>query len=144
MTTEKIYCYVTSEQCRAMKTAGIGDEIDGVPVETHGDYNAWTLDEEETNAMVFATTRYRFRSARSVQRAMGWQVNLAPIRERLAQELTRIIGRDNEAFSAADVLTWMDACVDEADVACRNHFAPVAIAEDLARCYCDEREADAA
>ena len=142
MKNQHIYCYVTGEQC-LIKTAATDDEIFGHPVAQCGDYDAWTLDENETNELVFSSSGYRFRAARAVQREMAWQVNLAPIRERLTMELTRIIHRDNETFSADEVLSWMDAGVDEEDTAKRNWFMPVAIAEDLAKCYSVEQEVTA-
>lgn len=142
MTNEHIYCYVTGEQC-LLKTAATDDEIFGEPVSECGDYDAWTLDQDETNALVFSGSGYRFRAARAVQREMGWQVSLYPIRERLTMELARIIHRDKENFSADDVIAWMDANVDEDDrdeVARQNEFNPVRIAEDLAKCYSVEQE----
>ena len=145
MTNEHIYCYVTGEQC-LLKTAATDDEIFGKPVSECGDYDAWTLDQEETNALVFSGSGYRFRAARAVQKEMGWQVSLYPIRERLTIELARIIQRDKENFSADDVIAWMDANVDEDDrdeVARQNEFNPVRIAEDLAKCYSAEREVNA-
>lgn len=138
---ETVYCYVTGEQCPVLKTADIGDEINGQPVAECGDYDAWKLDENETNALVFSASGYARRAALAVQKEMGWQVNLCPIRERLTQELRRIIERDNAAFSPDDVMAWMDAGVDEHDVATRNSYDPVDIGEDLAHCYADEREA---
>ena len=142
MTNQHIYCYVTGEQC-LLKTAATDDEIFGKPVSESGDYDAWTLDQDETHALVFSSSGYRFRAARAVQREMAWQVNLAPIRERLTMELTRIIHRDNENFSADDVIAWMDANVDEDEMARRNEFNPVRIAEDLAKCYSVEQEVTA-
>ena len=145
MTNEHIYCYVTGEQC-LLKTAATDDEIFGKPVSQCGDYDAWTLDQDETNALVFSSSGYRFRAARAVQKEMGWQVSLYPIRERLTIELARIIQRDNENFSADDVIAWMDANVDEDDkdeVARQNEFNPVRIAEDLAKCYSVEQEVTA-
>jgi len=141
--TKMTYCYVTGEQCPQMKTAEIDDEIFGRPVSECGDYDAWTLNEDETNDLVFSASGYRFRAARAVQREMGWKVSLYPIRERLTMELARIIQRDNEKFSPAEVIAWTDANVDEDDVARRNEFEPVAIAEDLAKCYSDEQEVNA-
>jgi len=140
--TNQIYCYVTGEQC-LLKTANINDEIFGRPVSECGDYDAWTLNEDETNDLVFSASGYRFRAARAVQREMAWQINLYPIRERLTMDLTRIIQRDNEKFSPAEVIAWTNANVDEDDVARRNQFEPVAIAEDLVKCYSDEREVNA-
>jgi len=145
MTNQKIYCYVTSESC-LLKTANIDDEVFGRPVSECGDYDAWTLDQDETNALVFSGSGYRFRAARAVQKEMGWKVSLYPIRERLTMELARIIQRDNETFSPTDVIEWMDANIDEDDkdeVARQNEFNPVQIAEDLARCYSVEREVNA-
>ena len=145
MKNQHIYCYVTGEQC-LIKTAATDDEIFGKPVSECGDYDAWTLDQDETNALVFSGSGYRFRAARAVQREMGWQVSLYPIRERLTMELARIIQRDKENFSADDVIAWMDANVDEDDrdeVARQNEFNPVRIAEDLAKCYSAEREVNA-
>ena len=145
MKNQHIYCYVTGEQC-LLKTAATDDEIFGKPVSECGDYDAWTLDENETNELVFSSSGYRFRAARAVQEEMGWQVSLYPIRERLTMELARIIQRDNENFSADDVIAWMDANVDEDDrdeVARQNEFNPVRIAEDLAKCYSAEREVNA-
>lgn len=145
MTNEHIYCYVTGEQC-LLKTADKDDEIFGRPVSECGDYDAWTLNENETNELVFSSSGYRFRAARAVQREMGWQVSLYPIRERLTMELARIIQRDKENFSADDVIAWMDANVDEDDrdeVARQNEFNPVRIAEDLAKCYSVEQEVTA-
>ena len=136
---------MTGEQC-LIKTAATDDEIFGKPVSECGDYDAWTLDQDETNALVFSGSGYRFRAARAVQREMGWQVSLYPIRERLTMELARIIQRDKENFSADDVIAWMDANVDEDDrdeVARQNEFNPVRIAEDLAKCYSAEREVNA-
>lgn len=138
MNNQHIYCYVTNESC-LLKTAATDDEIFGRPVSECGDYDAWTLDENETNELVFSSSGYRFRAARAVQKEMGWQVNLCPIRERLTMELARMIQRDNENFSAAEVLSWMDANLDEEDAARRNWFQPVAIAEDLAKCYAEEQ-----
>ena len=145
MKNQHIYCYVTGEQC-LIKTAATDDEIFGKPVSECGDYDAWTLDQEETNALVFSGSGYRFRAARAVQKEMGWQVSLYPIRERLTMELARIIQRDKENFSADDVIAWMDANVDEDDrdeVARQNEFNPVRIAEDLAKCYSVEQEVTA-
>ena len=145
MKNQHIYCYVTGEQC-LIKTAATDDEIFGKPVSECGDYDAWTLDQDETNALVFSGSGYRFRAARAVQREMGWQVSLYPIRERLTMELARIIQRDKENFSADDVIAWMDANVDEDDrdeVARQNEFNPVRIAEDLAKCYSVEQEVTA-
>ena len=145
MKNQHIYCYVTGEQC-LIKTAATDDEIFGKPVSECGDYDAWTLDQDETNALVFNSSGYRFRAARAVQREMGWQVSLYPIRERLTMELARIIQRDKENFSADDVIAWMDANVDEDDrdeVARQNEFNPVRIAEDLAKCYSVEQEVNA-
>ena len=145
MKNQHIYCYVTGEQC-LIKTAATDDEIFGKPVSECGDYDAWTLDENETNELVFSSSGYRFRAARAVQKEMGWQVSLYPIRERLTMELARIIQRDKENFSATDVIAWMDANVDEDDrdeVARQNEFNPVRIAEDLAKCYSAEQEVTA-
>ena len=142
MKNQHIYCYVTGEQC-LLKTANIDDEIFGHPVAECGDYDAWTLDENETNELVFSSSGYRFRAARAVQEEMAWQVNLCPIRERLTMELTRILQRDNQTSSATDVIAWMDANVDEDNIARRNGFQPVAIAEDLAKCYSAEQEVTA-
>ena len=142
MTNEHIYCYVTGESC-LLKTAATDDEIFGRTVSECGDYDAWTLGENETNELVFSSSGYRFRAARAVQREMGWQVNLCPIRERLTMELARIIQRDNETFSETDVIAWMDANVDEDEMARRNGFNPVRIAEDLAKCYSVEQEVTA-
>ena len=142
MNKEHIFCYVTNESC-LLKTAAPDDEIFGHPVAECGDYDAWTLNQDETNALVLSSSGYRFRAARAVQKEMGWQVSLYPIRERLTMELTRIIHRDNETFSATDVIAWMDANVDEDDIARRNGFQPVAIAEELAKCYSAEREVNA-
>jgi len=143
--TNQIYCYVTGEQC-LLKTANIDDEVFGRPVSECGDYDAWTLDQDETNALVFSGSGYRFRAARAVQKEMGWKVSLYPIRERLTMELARIIQRDNETFSPTDVIEWMDANIDDDDkdeVARQNEFNPVQIAEDLARCYSVEQEVNA-
>ena len=145
MKNQHIYCYVTGESC-LLKTAATDDEIFGKPVSECGDYDAWTLDENETNELVFSSSGYRFRAARAVQKEMGWQVSLYPIRERLTMELARIIQRDKENFSADDVIAWMDANVDEDDrdeVARQNEFNPVRIAEDLAKCYSVEQEVTA-
>ena len=145
MKNQHIYCYVTGESC-LLKTAATDDEIFGKPVSQCGDYDAWTLDENETNELVFSSSGYRFRAARAVQKEMGWQVSLYPIRERLTMELARIIQRDKENFSADDVIAWMDANVDEDDkdeVARQNEFNPVRIAEDLAKCYSVEQEVTA-
>ena len=145
MKNQHIYCYVTGESC-LLKTAATDDEIFGKPVSECGDYDSWTLDENETNELVFSSSGYRFRAARAVQKEMGWQVSLYPIRERLTMELARIIQRDKENFSAEDVIAWMDANVDEDDrdeVARQNEFNPVRIAEDLAKCYSVEQEVTA-
>ncbi len=137
--SKNIYCYVTGEQC-LLKTAGVNDEVFGRPVSECGDYEAWKLDQDETNALVFSASGYGRRAARAVQEKMGWQVNLYPIRKRLMMELARIIQRNNEKFSAAEVVGWIDSSVDEDDVARRNDFQPVRIAEDMAKCYTDEQE----
>jgi len=139
--TNQIYCYVTGEQC-LLKTANIDDEVFGRPVSECGDYDAWTLDQDETNELVFSASGYRFRAARAVQKEMGWKVSLYPIRERLTMELARIIQRDNETFSPTDVIEWMDED-DKDEVARQNEFNPVQIAEDLAKCYSVEQEVNA-
>jgi hypothetical protein len=141
-TIDKIYCYVSDEGCGFVRTADLGDEINNKPVAECGDYNSWTLDEEETNALVFSASGYRFQAARAVQKEMGWTVTLDPIREQLRQELTRIIGRDNEQFTASDVMSWMYAGVDEENFAKDNGFEPVAIAENMAKWYVNEQEAN--
>ena len=142
MNKEHIFCYVTNESC-LLKTAAPDDESFGHPVSECGDYDAWTLNQEETNALALSGSGYRRRAARAVQEEMAWQVNLCPIRERLTMELTRILHRDNQTSSATDVIAWMDANVDEDNIARRNGFQPVAIAEDLAKCYSAEQEVTA-
>lgn len=134
-----IYCYVTGEQCSLIKTADIGDEIDGIPVREHGDYEAWELDESETNEMVFRRSGYHFLAARAVQGEMGWPLLLWPIRDQLRQEIARIVDRDNESFTASDVMMWTDSNVDESDMILRNGFYLSSIAEDLVGYYAHEQ-----
>jgi hypothetical protein len=125
----QIYCYVTGEQCPTLRTADIGDEINGKLVEEHGDYEAWTRDERETNELVFfAMTGYLFRSARAVQKEMGWAVNWSPIH----RQLKELVGDD--------VIAWADAGVDEADVCERNGFQVAEIAAELRYAYAQGQE----
>ncbi len=70
----KIYCYVTTETCRIMRTAKPGAEVDGRPVSKHGDYTAWGYCKRATQHMVGHAGGWRGTAAVAVCREMGWQL----------------------------------------------------------------------
>lgn len=139
--SEQPIVYVTSETCRVMRTAQPGEDVDGRPVEEHGDYTPWSYDEVETNALVFSASGYRFRAARAVQREMGWMVNWSPIYETVQEHVARLIRRDNEDANKDGVMAWANENMDEDDVCRRNNFDAGKIAEDIMRSWSEERTA---
>lgn len=136
--TTTTYCYVTGEQCRSLKTADLDDEIDGMPVAAHGDYMPWTLDEHETNRLVYTATGYRFHAARAVQAEMCWSAIWAPIYEDLLVELRKLVGADAEMIrrGASDTM-------DEEEIARRGGFTAAGIAAAILDAWGDDREVEA-
>ena len=69
---DRIYCYVTTETCRIMRTAKKGTEVDGRPVSSHGDFTHWVYGKPTTRAMC-GQSGWRGAAARAVCREMGWE-----------------------------------------------------------------------
>lgn len=127
--TDKIYCYVTTETCNRIYVALPDEHIHGVPVAEHGDYTAWTMDEDETLAAAYGTG-YTARCARRVLCDLNWPINLQPIWRAIKAEL------------GDDIAAWVDLCFDEADIAKRNGFNQTAIIADIRGCWDDEQGAE--
>ena len=139
---DRIHCYVTRDGIKPIKTADVGEYIgkDEVPVEEHGDYIRWVSDEESTNELLFQRP-WQSDETRAIQNHMKWQINLTPIWNILTEELNRIIERDNDDTTAKDVMEWVDANVDEEDIAIRGGFYAQDIAEIIMVAWRDEKNA---